>query len=115
MNDTLNRLDEQINVLLDQIPLMEGEERIAALKELDTLHSLRIEELKVEEESANNKATVAETKKARIGKFVTDTASIIVPAGLSAIFMLLGFKFEETGSIRSSTFKWLQKFIKVSR
>ena len=115
MNDTLNRLNEQINVLLDQIQFLEGDEKTAALKEVDTLHALRIEELKVEEESAKNIADNKEAKKTRIGKFITDALTVGVPAVISVVFMNRGFKFEETGTYRSNTFRWLQKFIRIGR
>lgn len=107
MNETLDRLNEQINYLLDQIPLMEGAEREKALHEVEELHKLRIDELKHEEEVSQHEKELKEAKKGRIGGWIVNGLGIIVPTGFGAILMNKGFKFETTGTYCSKTFTML--------
>lgn len=102
------------------------EEKSAAIKDLATLHKLRIEEIKTEAETEeltlkerelNSKEadrTYEETLQShqvktqaieRYVRFGMEAAGLVLPLMCYGIWMNKGFKFEETGAFTSTTFK----------
>ena len=58
---------------------------------------------------------LAEERKTRFVRIVVDGASILIPIMFYNRWMKKGFKFEETGTITSQTFKGLIRFFKPTR
>lgn len=109
---------------ISELPLG-SKEKSTAIDDLTKLYKLRIEENKilwdvdekynrrVMDENANTRDD--EIKRQQIGETVKDRyfrvaiagAELLVPLMFYGIWMRKGFKFEETGTITSSTFKGL--------
>ena len=70
------------------------EDHTEAVDNLTKLYKLKLEEDKLKEES-----------KDRYFKFGADMAKVVMQLGFFGIWMQKGFRFEETGSITSSTFR----------
>lgn len=103
-----------------------SDEKSAAIRDLATLHKLRIEEIKAEteaeelslkerelnskdadrsyEEELQSRQTRGQTID-RCVKACIDVAGLVLPLICYGIWMNKGFKFEETGSFTSTTFK----------
>ncbi len=96
-------LDEEIREeIIDLSNLQPGsEEKSAAIDDLVKLHKLRIEEAKVELE----KGPITEQSKERYLRLGLEAAGIILPMIFYATWMKRGFRFEETGTYTSSTFR----------
>jgi hypothetical protein len=62
------------------------------------------QDLKVKELDMNSKRDI-ELRSDRIIKVITDTAVVVVPIVFYNVWMNKGFKFEETGTYTSNTFK----------
>ena len=77
-----------------------SEEKTEAIDALATLYKLKIEEDKSQRD-------IADKVKERYFKTGIAVAEIILPLVFYGIWMGKGFKFEETGSITSTTFKGL--------
>lgn len=88
------------------------------IEELSVLCQLYIDmvrvELGFENDAANNylesehkKALISEQIKERYFKLGIETASIVIPMMFYAAWMKRGFKFEETGTYTSTTFRGL--------
>lgn len=104
MKQNDKKIEERIGQLLDSIPLLEGDERFAAVEELKTLYEMQ-----------NASGSAKTSKLAAIVTSVSNVAGVILPTVVSVVFMNRGFKFEQTGTYCSQTFKWLQKFFKIGR
>lgn len=94
------------------------DEHINAVDNLTKLYKLRIEETKNEweysERFERQKAQVDDQVKDRYIRLGVDVAGIVLPLVLQIWFLNKGFKFEETGSYTSTTFrgilpKWRSK------
>ena len=121
-------MDEEIRKLLgeeikteirDLSSLPSGsKEKSSAIEDLVKLYKLRIEETKNEldfnekydaHESDNQfkKAQLEEQVKDRYFRLGVEAAGIILPLIFYGIWMRKGFKFEETGTFTSTTFRGL--------
>ena len=89
-----------------------SEEKARAIDGVCKLYKLGLEESKQDNEveaqfaKLNNEAIEQRSSKIWNGiKYGLEGAAIIIPAAVSLIFMKKGFKFEETGSYTSTTFR----------
>lgn len=103
-------LDEEIMEEITDLSILQSgsEEKSTAIDELVKLHKLRIEEAKVELEGEKlKKDPTTEQSKDRYLKFGLEAAGIVLPLIFYAVWMNKGFKFEETGTYTSTTFRGL--------
>lgn len=121
--DTKTMLEEEIQAELEKIASLNpgDKEHSAAVDSLATLYRLNIEETEkerkfmkecehdlIEERELELKnAQLEEQKKDRWWRFGLDAAGIVLPLTFYAIWMRKGFKFEETGTFTSTTFRGL--------
>lgn len=121
-------LEEEIkNEIGDLSNLQTGsEEKSKAIEDLARLYKLKIEETKNEldfNENVNSykhdyhfkKDQLAEQVKDRYFRFGVEAAGIILPLIFYAAWMRRGFKFEETGTYTSTTFRGLFNRFKPTR
>jgi len=113
-------LEEEIKAEIRDLSTLEpgSKEKSTAIEDLAKLYKLRIEETKNEwdfnekYESRDNdiqfkKDQLEEQVKDRYFRFGVEAAGIILPLIFYAIWMKRGFKFEETGTYTSTTFRGL--------
>ena len=121
-------MDEEIKDLLGEViksgirdlsSLPSGsEEKSSAIEDLVKLYKLRIEETKNEwdfnekydaheSDKQFKKAQLKEQVKDRYFRLGVEAAGIILPLIFYGIWMRRGFKFEETGTFTSTTFRGL--------
>jgi predicted anti-sigma-YlaC factor YlaD len=119
-----NLMDELIEQQLNNLKTLQPTDDVftATSKQVAELYKIRAEEKQAECESLLKEQQLnaetqqkerqdADSKKDRWIRLGVDIAGIVLPLGFYASWMKRGFKFEETGSITSSTFKGLiQKF-----
>lgn len=116
-------IKEELSFLSDYE--VDGEERANRIDDLVKLYKLKIEETKCEREFYEReekrivdmeqyesdlnvkKSQLAEQIKDRQIKMCLTTAELILPLILYAVWMEMGFKFEETGTFTSTTFRGL--------
>lgn len=115
-------LDEELEAELKELSMLSGEERNKAVDDLTKLYKLRIEELRanLEFETEQKKIeaekdrvmreALSESRKRKEERLSTylrcglATAEILLTLGFNWVWMNKGLKFEETGSITSTTF-----------
>ncbi len=115
-----NLLGEEIKAEIRDLSTLEpgSKEKSTAIEDLAKLYKLRIEETKNEwdftekYESRDSdiqfkKEQLEEQVKDRYFRFGVEAAGIILPLIFYAIWMKRGFKFEETGTYTSTTFRGL--------
>jgi len=86
-------LEKQIKTDILKLSTLEGsEEKSTAIDDLVKLHRLKIEE---------------ESRKDRFLRIGVEAAGIILPLIFYGIWLRRGFKFEETGTYTSTTFRSL--------
>lgn len=110
MNDGIaKKMDEVIDRSIDKMKLLDPEEEgyPEATDRLTKLYKLKIEETQAESEVQIKNQQLAEAKKDRWIKLGVDIAGILLPLGFYGIWMARGFKFEQTGSYTSTTFRGL--------
>ena len=113
-------LEEEIKREIRDLSTLEpgSKEKSTAIEDLAKLYRLRIEETKNEwdftekYESRDSdiqfkKDQLEEQVKDRYFRFGVEAAGIILPLIFYAIWMKRGFKFEETGTYTSTTFRGL--------
>ncbi len=113
-------LEEEIKAEIRDLSTLEpgSKEKSTAIEDLAKLYKLRIEETKNEwdfnekYESRDSdmqfkKNQLEEQVKDRYFRFGVEVASIILPLIFYAAWMKRGFKFEETGTYTSTTFRSL--------
>lgn len=109
-------LNKRIEEILENLETLKGEERAQAVKELDTLYKIRIEETKNEVEARQKtsehqdqvfqaQADLHEKRIALVVNTVVDVAKFLGQVGMYSILIVGGYKFEETGTIGSHFFK----------
>lgn len=84
------------------------ESKASAIDDLTKLYKLKIEESKTETDCWENEIKEKQLKeqvKDRYFRTGTAVAEILLPLMLYAVFMCKGFKFEETGTYTSTTFR----------
>ncbi len=121
MAEIKSLLDEVIETTLRDLESLSFDEQSEAIQNLATLHKLRIEEIKAEVD-AEDKRERREGEKAdrdeqvekhRLSQQVIDryvslgiaVAELVLPLVCYGVWMRKGFKFEETGTYTSATFK----------
>lgn len=125
MDDKIKEmLDERIQSQIEYIASLDddGENKTKAIDDLVQLYKLRIEESKNDKELEEKKkrrlmeqeqeirkaeSDLSEQRKDRIIKIVLTAAEIGLPLIFYGCWMKKGFKFEETGSFSSTTFRGL--------
>lgn len=113
-------LEEEIKTEIRDLSTLEpgSKEKSTAIEDLAKLYKLRIEETKNEwdfnekYESRDSdiqfkKDQLEEQVKDRYFRFGVEAAGIILPLIFYAIWMKRGFRFEETGTYTSTTFRGL--------
>lgn len=121
MNEkTKELLEEKITEELKSLSNMKmgSDEKIAVVDELTKLYKLKIEEIKTEtdlKEIDIKEKQLSEQVKDRYFRTGIAAAEIILPLVLYAAFMRKGFKFEETGTYTSTTFRNLLTRFKPSK
>ncbi len=121
-------LEEEIKAEIRDLSTLEpgSKEKSTAIEDLAKLYKLRIEETKNEwdftekYESRNSdiqfkKDQLEEQVKDRYFKFGVEVASIILPLIFYAAWMKRGFRFEETGTYTSTTFRSLFNRFKTTK
>ena len=95
------RVDREIQSGLNEISILTpgSEEKAAMLDELNKLYQLKGEQIKA--------AQLSEQGKDRYIKWGLEAAGIVLPLIFYAAWMRRGFKFEETGTYTSATFRGL--------
>lgn len=121
MNEEIrDLLGEVIKTEIRKLSTLEAgsKEKSTAIEDLAKLHKLRIEETRNEwdfNEKYNAHESDKQFKKAQLEEQVKDryfrlgveAAGIILPLIFYGIWMRKGFKFEETGTFTSTTFRGL--------
>ena len=130
-----NLLDEEIKSQINTISGMDvdDENYSKAIDSLVKLHKLRIEETKSITDSENlaykretdgetcklneeiRQEQLSEQKKDRYIRIGLDVAGLLVPIMFYSAWMRKGFKFEETGTFTSTTFRGLFGHFKPTR
>lgn len=130
-----NLLDEEIKSQINTISSMnvDDENYSKAVDSLVKLHKLRIEETKSITDSENlvykretdeetcklneeiRQEQLLEQKKDRYIRIGLDVAGLLVPIMFYSAWMRKGFKFEETGTFTSTTFRGLFGHFKPTR
>ena len=116
-------LNKRIEETLGNLETLKGEERAQAVKELDTLYKLRIDETKNEVEARQKtsehqdqmfqaQADLHEKRIALIVNTAVDVAKFVGQVGMYGILIAGGLKFEETGTIVKDTIRSCTKFLK---
>lgn len=102
MTNVKEMLNEEIGNQISELAGLEAgtEEKSKAVDDLSKLYKLKIEESK-------NATELQEKKKDRIFSVVKDVALAGIPMIFYAHWMKKGFKFEETGTFTSTTFRGL--------
>ncbi len=129
MDEEIRRLlGEEIKTEIQKLSSLESgsKEKSTAIEDLATLYRLRIEETKNEldfDEKYDSRASDQLLKKEQLDEQVKDryfrlgveAASILLPMIFYAVWMRRGFKFEETGTYTSTTFRGLFNRFKPTR
>lgn len=102
-------LDEEIRKEIEDFDrILPGDDNYSmATDRLTKLYKLRIEEKQADSETQLKEKQLSEGKKDRYLKLAVDAAGILLPIGLYHLWMRRGFKFEETGTYTSTTFRGL--------
>lgn len=98
-------LNEEIKTEFEKLSDTEThtEEKLMLIKNLDLLYRLKMEEAKTEAEIEDAKVQ----GKFQYLKLGVEAAGIVLPLMFYAAWMKKGFKFEETGTFTSTTFRGL--------
>jgi len=106
-------LIEEIEAQLEGLNSMDicGEQRSKVIEDLATLYNLKIEEIKAQTEHDEKiklgQDQLDEQVKDRYFRTALEAAGIVLPLIFYAVWMKRGFKFEETGTYTSTTFRGL--------
>lgn len=122
-NQVKNLLEDEIKTEIEKLASLEpgSDKHTAAVKSLSELYKLNIEEtenerafvhrcdqdLNDDREMQLKHAQLDEQKKDRYFRLGIEAAGIILPLIFYATWMRKGFKFEETGTFTSTTFRGL--------
>lgn len=113
MSKDKRTLDDEIQGVLNGIQNLtpNSDEYTTIVQNLDTLYKLKLEEQKVKSCDEESK----KQDKLKILGYILEGAGIVLPLVFYGVWMRRGFKFEETGSYTSNTFKNLQHFFKPKK
>lgn len=118
MDEEIRRLlGEEIKTEIRDLSTLEpgGKEKSTAIDDLAELYRLRIEETKNEWDFNEKKDQLEEQIKDRYFRLGLEAAGIILPMIFYAAWMKRGFRFEETGTYTSTTFRGLFNRFKPTR
>lgn len=128
MKEIKNLLEEEIESQIQNLSnLPDGsKEKSDAIDDLSALYKLRLDEMKItldHEEKSNNRKTEERLKEEQLVEQINDryfklaitAAEIILPMLFYATWMRKGFKFEETGTFTSTTFRNLFNRFKLTK
>jgi hypothetical protein len=103
--DIRDLLGEEIRTEIQDLSALApgSSEKSAAIQDLAILYKLRIEETK-NQRDCGDLAEQARDRRIRLG---VEAAGIILPLIFYAVWMKMGFKFEENGTYTSTTFRGL--------
>ncbi|WP_347256120.1 hypothetical protein [Anaerostipes sp. PC18] len=109
MEKTRKMLEEEIEEKLKFISSSDpdSKEHSMAVQDLSVLYKLKIEEDKNVFDWAENLREHGERSKEQKIRLLLDGVSIVLPMMFYGVWMRKGFKFEETGSFTSTTFRGL--------
>jgi len=118
--ETKELLEQEIRREIQELLLFEpgSMERSRAIDDVAKLCRLNIEETKMELDCSERietrineeQAKLSQTKERKFDRFIRlglDTIGVILPLGFYNRWMKKGFKFEETGTFTSTTFRGL--------
>lgn len=117
-------LEERIKAGIRNLDNLEDgtEAKATAIDGVTKLYKLKIDEAKAEQEQIEKEKNIelekdrlCEEKKSRYCKLGMDAATLGVTLLFNAYFAVKGFKFEETGTFVSKTFRGLSKGFKFGR
>jgi hypothetical protein len=109
MDESKKMLEEEIQAAIQRLSSLTpgSKERTAAIDELSKLYHLKIDEVKSLEDTKVKKDQMSEEAKDRYFKLGIAAADLIIPLVFYGTWMKKGFKFEETGTFTSTTFRSL--------
>lgn len=109
MDESRKLLEEEIQEEIKRLSSLKpgSDERKKAIDELSTLYQLKTNEVKSLEEAKVKNDQLSEQVKDRWFKAGIAAAELIVPLMFYGVWMKRGFKFEETGTFTSTTFRGL--------
>lgn len=128
MDEAKKLLNEEIEKEISKLEYLEDgtPEKATAIEQINKLYRLRIDESKVENDFklgnkkvASDEYVALEEKESRKWtdwiRIGLDGLSVVAPLVFYGVWMKRGFKFEETGTFTSDTFRGFIKFIKPTR
>lgn len=109
MNESKKMLEEEIRSEIQRLSALTpgSKERTAAIDELSKLYRLKIEETESLEEIQVKNDQMSEQAKDRYFKLGIAAAELVIPLVFYGVWMKKGFRFEETGTFTSTTFRGL--------
>lgn len=105
--ETAEMLERQIQVQLEEIATLQGEERTEATRALKVLYDMKLDALRAENERLRDYEAALEAKKLRRANIATTVGTTAASVGTTLFFMKKGFEFEKTGVYCSTTFRQL--------
>lgn len=117
VKDTKQLLESEIKSELVKLSHLElgSEKHTAAVRSLAELYKLNIDETEKQKDDASKNAQLTEQAKDRYFRLGIEVAGLIFPMVFYGIWMRRGFRFEETGTFTSTTFKGLFNKFKPTR
>lgn len=124
MKETKEMLEDVIRKELEKIEaISDGEKKQEAIDNFAKLYRLKIEEDEKGERRVMDQNKIVDDAKFnekqsfrdRIVKICIAAGEIILPLTVSIYWMKKGFEFEQTGTITSTTFKWLTNRFKLGK
>lgn len=109
-------LDEAIETEIRNLEdCPEGDEKVQAIKNLASLHSLRMKEIETEAEEEASKQKQKSDKIDRVVKIIIEGVETLVPLAFYGILFGQGLRFEESGTFTSTTFRSLLNRIRPTK
>ena len=107
--ELITMLDEEIKAEMEGLNSLEygSEEHTEAVENLTKLYKLKIEDSKTSKEEQSRQIQMSEQRIDRYVRIGIAAAELLVPIVFYNIWMKRGFKFEESGSFTSTTFRGL--------
>ena len=107
--NSIGMLEEVIQAEIKRLPTLTpgSAAKASAIDELSKLYKLKIEEMGHISDYACKKEQISEQVKDRYFKLGIAATELIIPLIFYGVWMRRGFKFEETGTFTSTTFKGL--------
>lgn len=108
-NKIRDLLEEEIKTELEDLSSLTtgSKEKSIAIEDLEKLYKLRIEDIKAEMDHNEKSEQLKEDVKNRYLRIGLEAAGIVLPLVFYSTWMKKGFKFEETGTFTSTTFRGL--------